>query len=177
MFSVLFFSKNRKERALFIFYFLFQNGRSKWPLKMAARYILPDSRGNFFSRWPPTIFIFFKSEIEPFQQCFSCFFLKKKKKKKKKKKITNKKKQEAAPKKEAGGDAEHVYFFKQPQEMRALYQIILSLSLSLSSLYHYPPLSALTLSLSLSLSPSLSLSSALHACLLQCHCDGDMTAL
>ena len=32
MFSVLFFRKNRKEEALFIFYFLFQNGRSKWPI-------------------------------------------------------------------------------------------------------------------------------------------------
>ena len=55
MFSVLFFLKIGR-RGPFLFFI------SKWPLKMAARYIFPDSRGNFFSRWPPTIFFFFNQK-------------------------------------------------------------------------------------------------------------------
>ena len=39
--------KNRKEEALFF--------SSKWPHKMAARYIFPVRRA-IFSRWPPTFF-------------------------------------------------------------------------------------------------------------------------
>ena len=63
------------------------------------------SQSGFFSRWPATFFFFFNSEIDPFQQCFSCFFLYNKK---------SKKKIGGGPKKEAGGDAKHVYLFTWP---------------------------------------------------------------
>ena len=52
MFSVLFLRKIGRRRP-FLFFI------SKWPLKMAAWYIFPDSRGYFFFKMAADNFFFF----------------------------------------------------------------------------------------------------------------------
>ena len=57
MFSVLFFRKIGRRGPFLFFIFI-----SKWPLKMAARYIFPDSRGNFFFKMAADNFFFFLNQ-------------------------------------------------------------------------------------------------------------------
>ena len=99
--------EKRKEEALFLLFFSFQNGRRTHFPKQPGGLFFQDGC-QFFVLMGPTwtrdmTSVYLGLNLGK-DRIFLCFFNSKKKKKKKKKK-------QAASKKEAGGDAKHVLFF------------------------------------------------------------------